>query len=107
MTQFNIGNRSEQKMAIISSYFKDESYGLLGPQMAATIIEAHTPFECIVIAVAREFDKSALKKALAEFFGSAQMIIGFSALSGREDLFALAKELKDEGAVPMPPGPLN
>ena len=96
---------SDKKMAIIAGYFENENYGLLGPQMAATIIQDHTPYECIVIAVAREYDRDALKRQLADYFGTAQPIIGFSALSGREDLFTLAKELKDGGAVTILAGP--
>lgn len=92
-------------MVIITSYFKDEAYGLLGPQMAATIIRDRTPYACIVIAVTREYDKIALKNTLAEYFGTARPLIGFSSLSGREDLFALAMELKDEGAVTILAGP--
>jgi len=92
-------------MAIIVSYFKDETYGLLGPQMAATIIQDHTPFDCIVIAVTREDDKTTIKKALAELFEVQRPVIGFSTLSGREDLFALAKELKAEGAITILAGP--
>jgi hypothetical protein len=98
-------SRSTKKMAIIVSYFKDEIYGLLGPQMAATIIQDHTPYECIVIGVTREDDKAAIKKILAEIFGAQRPVVGFSALSGREDLFALAKELKAEGAVTILAGP--
>jgi len=97
--------RSDKKMVIITSFFKDETYGLLGPQMAATIVRDHTPYDCIVIAVTREYDRHALKKTLAEYFGTARPLIGFSSLSGREDLFALAKELKDEGAVTILAGP--
>ena len=93
------------KMAIITSYFKGETYGLLGPQMAATIIEAHGGCECIVIAVTREDDKAALKAALADYFAAQQPVIGFSALSGREDLFSLAGELRAEGAVTILAGP--
>jgi hypothetical protein len=96
---------TEKKMVIITSFFKDETYGLLGPQMAATIIQDYTPYECIVIAVTREYDKAVLKKALADYFGSGRLLIGFSALSGREDLFALAKALRDEGAVTLLAGP--
>jgi len=92
-------------MVIITSFFKDETYGLLGPQMAATIIQDHTPYDCIVIAVTRDYDKVALKNTLAEYFGVARPLCGFSSLSGREDLFDLAKELKDEGAVTILAGP--
>ena len=94
-----------KKMAIIAGYFENENYGLLGPQMAATIIQDHTPFECIVIAVTREYDRAALKKTLADYFGAARPLVGFSALSGREDLFALAKELREEGVLTILAGP--
>jgi hypothetical protein len=92
-------------MVIITGFFKDETYGLLGPQMAATIIQDRTPYECIVIAVTREYDKAVLKKHLGDYFGIASSLVGFSALSGREDLFVLAKELRDEGAVTILAGP--
>ncbi len=93
------------KTAIISSYFSGETYGLLGPQMAATIIRENTPFDCIVIAVTRDDDKILLKKALADYFGRDKPIIGFSTLSGRSDLFSFAGELKDDGAVTILAGP--
>ncbi len=92
-------------MAIIASFFKDETYGLLGPQMAATVIQDNTPYDCIVIAVTREDDKASIKKALADYFGKERPIIGFSALSGREDLFSLAQELRKEGAITILAGP--
>lgn len=92
-------------MAIITSFFKGETYGLLGPQMAATIIQDNTPYACIVIAVTREDDPGSVKKALAGYFGTQRPIIGFSALSGREDLFSLAKELREEGAITILAGP--
>jgi radical SAM superfamily enzyme YgiQ (UPF0313 family) len=92
-------------MAIITSYFKGERYGLLGPQMAATIIQDNTPYACIVIAVTRDDERASLKKALADYFGVQRPIIGFSALSGREDLFSLAKELREEGAITILAGP--
>ena len=92
-------------MAVIASFQKDEGYGLLGPQMAATIIESHSPCKCIVIAVSREDDKTALKTALARYFGRQKPLIGFAALSGRPDLFALAGELKASGAVTVLAGP--
>ena len=92
-------------MVIIASYFAGETYGLLGPQMAATVIQENTSYECIVVAVAREDDKTALKKGLADYFGGERPVIGFSTLSGRQDLFALAKELKDEGVFTILAGP--
>ena len=98
-------SRRRNKMVILTSFFKDETYGLLGPQLAATIIQEHTPCECIVIAVTREYDRAVLNDFLADYFGAARPLIGFSALSGREDLFSLAKELRHEGAVTMLAGP--
>jgi len=97
--------KRKNRMAIISSYFGGESYGLLGPQMAATIIEENTTYDCIVIAVTRDDDKSLIKKFLSDYFGKERPIIGFSSLSGREDLFSFAKELKDEGAITILAGP--
>ncbi len=94
-----------KKMAIIASYFSGEAYGLLGPQMAATIIQENTQYDCIVITVAKEDDKLVLKKILFDYFGSMRPVIGFSTLSGREDLFSFAKELKDEGAITILAGP--
>ena len=96
---------SRKKMAIIASYFEGESYGLLGPQMAATLIQGLTPFECVVVAVTHEDDKSMLKKALYDYFGKERPVIGFSTHSGREDLFLLSKELREEGAFTILAGP--
>ena len=92
-------------MAIIAGYFENESYGLLGPQMAATIIRDFTFYDCIVIAVTREYDKVSLKKALYDYFAAEKPVIGFTSLSGRQDLFDLAKELRDEGGVTLLAGP--
>lgn len=94
-----------KKMAIVTSYFDNETYGLLGPQAAATIIEKETPFDCIVVTVTSGNDKRSVKKALYDYFGSQQPVIGFSYLSGREDLFQLAGELKAEGATTLLAGP--
>lgn len=105
MTLTPIESRSGKKMAIITSFFKGETYGLLGPQMAATIIQDKTPYACIVIAVAREDEHASVKKALADYFGAQRPIVGFSALSGREDLFSLAKQLREEGAITILAGP--
>jgi hypothetical protein len=46
-----------------------------------------------------------LKKALADYFAVGRPIVGFSTLSGRDDLFPLARELKDEGALTILAGP--
>jgi len=93
------------KAAVITSYFAGETYGLLGPQMAATVIRENTPYDCIVIAVSRNDDKILLKKALADYFQKDRPVIGFSTLSGRNDLFSFARELKDEGALTILAGP--
>lgn len=93
------------QMVIITGFFTGETYGLLGPQMAATIIGENSAHECIVIAVAREDDRVSLKKALWDYFGAQRPVIGFSNLCGREDLFSLAGELKEEGAVTILAGP--
>ena len=97
--------KHKNRMAIISSYFEGESYGLLGPQMAATIIEENTDYECIVITVTRNDDKVLIKRVLSDYFRAQAPVIGFSSLSGREDLFSFAKELKDEGAITILAGP--
>ena len=92
-------------MAVITSYFAGETYGLLGPQAAATIISAQTPFDCIVVTVTNDDDKQSVKKALYDYFDGQQPVIGFSYLSGRADLLDLAAELKAEGATTLLAGP--
>lgn len=92
-------------MAIISGYFGNAAYGLLGPQMAATIISANTPYDCIVVAVSREDDPRQLKKALADFFGPQKALVGFSGIGGREDLIKVAADLKAAGATTILAGP--
>jgi hypothetical protein len=93
------------KMVILTSYVGGESYGLLGPQMAATIINNNSSFRCIVVGVTRQDDKAALKRALRAYFDACPPVIGFSTLSGREDLFRLAGELKAQGARTILAGP--
>jgi hypothetical protein len=105
MSSTKVTVKPRERMAIIAGYVEGETYGLLGPQMAATVIRQNTPYDCIVVAVGREDDKASLKKALADHFGTKRPVIGFSTLSGREDLFALAGELKDEGAITILAGP--
>ncbi len=99
----------KKKFIIITGYFSNESYGLLGPQMAATIIEENTPYDCIVVAVTNKYNKADLKNALKKYFSKKetdeQPIVGFSTLGGRVDLFELAKELKQEGAITILAGP--
>jgi len=94
-----------KKMAILASYLPGEAYGLLGPQTAATIIMARSSYECPVIAVTREDDKGLLRDLLADFFGPERPVVAFSYLSGREDLFHLAREMKEAGALTILAGP--
>ncbi len=96
---------SKKKFVVLTGYFKGESYGLLGPQMAATIISENSEYDAIVVAVTNEDDKKDLKAALEHHFGRTPMVIGFSTLGGRPDLFDLAGELKSEGAVTILAGP--
>ena len=76
---------SRKKMVIITSFFKDETYGLLGPQLAATIIQEHTPYECIVIAVTREYDRAVLNAFLVDYFGAKRPLVGFPCNSNDND----------------------
>ena len=92
-------NGKIKKLVILTGYFKGESYGLLGPQMAATIINSHTDFNAIVVGVTNENDIKDVKTALNHYFGDQQKILGFSSLGGRSDLFDLARELKEQGAI--------
>ena len=93
-------------MLILASYADtEEGYGLLGPQMAATIIQDNTGYECVVIAVGHDFDKELIKKNVIQLAGSERPIIGFSSLGGRPELWELAKELKAEGAITILGGP--
>jgi hypothetical protein len=94
-----------QKMVIVTGYVEDESYGLLGPQLAASIIQENTIRDCIVVTVTREDDRNTLKKALYDYFGDRRPVVGFSYLAGRTDLFSLARDLKEEGAFTILAGP--
>ena len=49
--------------------------------------------------------RAVLKDNLADYFGAARPLVGFSALSGRDDLFSLAQELREEGVVTILAGP--
>jgi hypothetical protein len=93
------------KMVILSSYSSGSSYGLLGPQMAATIIQDTSPYECIVIAVTRDNDPAKLSKALFSHFGPQRPIIGFSLLGGGTNLISLAESMKCSGAITLLAGP--
>jgi hypothetical protein len=96
----------KKTMVILANYAStEEGYGLLGPQMAATIIQDNTGYECVVVAVGHDFDKELIKKNVIQLIGSERPIIGFSNLGGRPELWELAKELKAEGAITIFGGP--
>jgi hypothetical protein len=92
-------------MVIVTGYVQGESYGLLGPQSAASIIQENTIYDCIVVTVTRQDDKNILKKTLLDYFGNRRPIIGFSYLAGRTDLFSLARDFKEEGSFTILAGP--
>ncbi len=94
-----------ERMVIVTGYVEGETYGLLGPQLAASIIQENTIYDCIVITLSREYDKDILKKALQNYFCNRRPVIGFSYLAGRTDLFSLARDLKDDGAFTILAGP--
>jgi len=93
-------------MVIVSNYsYEQDSYSLLGPQMAATVIEANTDYECNVLAIGRDFDKELAKLCVSKLLDGSKPIIGFGHLAERRDLYNLARELKNEGAVTILGGP--
>jgi len=94
-----------ERMVIVTGYVEGESYGLLGPQLAASIIQDNTTYDCAVVAVTREDDKHILKKTLYDYFGNNRPVIGFSYLGGRTDLFSLARDFKEEGSFTILAGP--
>jgi hypothetical protein len=96
----------KKAMVILVNYADiEEGYGLLGPQVAATIIQDNTDYECVVVAVGHNFDKESVKKNVIQLTSGDRPIIGFSNLGGRPELWALAKELKAEGAITILGGP--
>ena len=97
---------AQKKMVIVSNYsYEQDNYSLLGPQMAATIIEDNTDYECNVLAIGRDFDKELAKSCIAKLLDGSKPIVGFSHLAERLDLYDLAYELKEEGAVTILGGP--
>jgi len=94
-----------EKMVILTGYVGGETYGLLGPQLAASIVQENTIYDCIVVTVTRDDDKNHLKKTLQDYFGNRRPVIGFSYLAGRTDLFTLAQELREEGSFTILAGP--
>jgi hypothetical protein len=96
----------KKTMVIVANYADPgEGYGLLGPQMAATIIQENTDFECIVVAVGHDFDKEQLRDHIITLGGKDRPIIGFSNIGGRPEFWDFAHELKQEGGVTILGGP--
>ncbi|MCX6012756.1 MAG: hypothetical protein NTV30_04980 [Chloroflexi bacterium] len=97
---------SRKKMVIVSNYsFEKDNYGLLGPQLAATVIQDNTEYDCIVLALGRTYDKELVKSSILKVSESIETVIGFSQLGERIDLWNLAKELKELGATTILGGP--
>jgi len=93
-------------MVIVSNYsYEQDNYSLLGPQMAATIIEDNTDYECNVLAIGRQFDKELAKTCIEKLLDDSRPIVGFSHLAERSDLYNLARDLKEEGVVTILGGP--
>ncbi len=93
-------------MIILANYADTEaSYGLLGPQVAATIISDNTDYDCCVIAVGHEYDSRKIRQLIAQLCGNDRQVIGFGNLGGRSDLWSLAGELKNEGVITILGGP--
>ncbi|MCP4020361.1 MAG: hypothetical protein GY729_00845 [Desulfobacteraceae bacterium] len=97
--------QNKKRFLIICGYFTGESYGLLGPQMAATIINENSPYSSIVAGITNEDNLSDLKSAVYAYFREQKPVIGFASLGGRPDLFDFAGELKEEGATTILAGP--
>jgi hypothetical protein len=96
---------NRERMVIVTGYVEGETYGLLGPQLAASLIQENTIYDCIVVTLTRDFDTNILRKALQEYFGNQRPVMGFSYLAGRSDLFSLARDLKQEGSFTILAGP--
>jgi hypothetical protein len=93
-------------MVIVSNYsYEQDNYSVLGPQMAATVVEDNTDYECNILAIGRNFDKELAKRCIGKLLEGSISIVGFSHLAERLDLYSLAYELKEEGAVTILGGP--
>lgn len=90
---------------IVVHYPEEADYGLLGPQMAATIISRHTDYEGIVIGIGHGLDLKVAKDRLLELLPSERPMVAFSYVGGRRDLWRLARELKSEGVITILAGP--
>ncbi|MCR4419597.1 MAG: hypothetical protein QHH27_04660 [Clostridia bacterium] len=93
------------RMVIITSYFQGQTYGMLGPQLAATVIQENTPYECLVVALTGEEPHAEVRKAIYSYLGEDRPVVGFSTLSGRPELFELAASFKQDGVTTVLGGP--
>ncbi len=95
----------EQRLVIITSYFSGEYYGILGPQLAASLIEAHTPFECKVLALTKDYAAHEVIRQVVAYAETQRPVVAFSTMSGRPDLFDLARQFTAAGATTLLAGP--
>lgn len=90
---------------IVVHYPEGADYGLLGPQIAATVISRYTGCEALVVGVGHQGDLQAAKRQLLALLSGERPVVGFSYVGGRTDLWLLARELKEEGVVTILAGP--
>jgi hypothetical protein len=93
------------QLTIITSYFANETYGILGPQLAAGLINAQTPHECRVLALTKEYNADEVIRQVLAVADSTEPMVAFSTLSGRPDLFDLAQRFRKAGATTLLAGP--
>lgn len=96
---------SRKLFPILVNYPEEGDHGLLGPQMAATIITNYTEYESLVIGIGHDFNPELLKSQLLKLLPSDKPIVGFSYLGGRSDLWRLARQLRQEGITTILAGP--
>jgi hypothetical protein len=94
-----------RRLAIITSYFSGEHYGILGPQLAASIIQTQTGCECIVIALTKDYEPEEVIRRVFTYCAAPSPLVAFSILSGRPDLFDLAARFTSAGAITLLAGP--
>lgn len=98
-----------KRMLLITNVHPDipkiSSHGLLGAQLAASLITANTPYRCQVLGVDPGADMDRLEKSIFAYFGNEQPVVGFSNLGGREELFILAERIRNGGGVTILGGP--
>lgn len=81
----------------IITHHTGEPHGLLGPQVVATFLTARMKVPAKVIGVGRLFDMSALMHLLKDHYRGRELVVGFSYMCGRNDLWQLMKSLRSMG----------